>query len=174
MAQPVIDTLRLSNALEGVGIERAEAEGAARALCDEFGEHVVARGDLDAGFERVAGEFKDVRAQLREVNARFTEVNAEFKAVRAEMDKGFTELRGGIQSLTTTFRYTMAGIGLMLAFLSAIAGFAVFDRAASHPGPAPQAAWIVVPGATATLATPATATQATATQAVATQGVGDP
>ena len=148
MAQPVIDTLRLSNALEGVGIERAKAEGAARALCDEFGEHVVARGDLDAGFERVAGEFKDV-------NARFTEVNAEFKAVRAEMDTGFTELRGSIQSLNTTFRYTMAGIGLMLAFLSAIAAFAVFDRAAAHAGSAPQAAWIVVPAATATLATPA-------------------
>ena len=148
MAQPVVDTLRLSSALQEAGVERAQAEGVARALGDEFGEHVVARGDLDAGFARVEGEFKDVRAQFREVDAQFKEVHAEFNAVRADMavmqarmDSGFEVLRGSMQALDSKFRYMMAGIGLVLAFLSAIAGLAVFQRIPSNAGPVPHTVW---------------------------------
>ncbi len=187
MAQPVVDTLRLSNALQEAGVERAQAEGVARALGDEFGAHVVARGDLDVGFARVEGEFKDVRAQFRDVHAQFKEVGAqfkdvhaqfkevgaqfkdvhaqfkevgaEFKAVRAEMavmrsdlegridalgvrmDSGFEVLHGSMQALDSKFRYMMAGIGLMLAFLSAIAGLAVFQGLPSNAGAAPHAVW---------------------------------
>ena len=173
MAQPVVDTLRLSNALQEAGVERAQAEGVARALGDEFGAHVVARGDLDVGFARVEGEFKDVRAQFKDVHAQFKEVGAqfkdvhaqfkevgaEFKAVRAEMavmrsdlegridalgvrmDSGFEVLHGSMQALDSKFRYMMAGIGLMLAFLSAIAGLAVFQGLPSNAGAAPHAVW---------------------------------
>ncbi len=50
MRQPVVDTLRLSDTLRKVGMEREQAEGVARALGKEFGEHVAVQGDLDAGF----------------------------------------------------------------------------------------------------------------------------
>lgn len=169
MAQPVIDTLRLSNALQEAGVERAQAEGVARTLGDEFSNHLVARGPFDAGFERVSGEFRDVHARFRDVGAEFTavharfrevdaefkavharfhEVDAEFKAVRSEMavmrsgmDSGFEVLRGSIEALDSKFRYMMAGIGLMLAFLSAIAGLAVFQRIPADAGLVPGAAW---------------------------------
>lgn len=168
MAQPVIDTLRLSNALQEAGVERTQAEGVARTLGDEFSNHLVARGPFDAGFERVSGEFRDVHARFREVDAefkavhaRFGEVDAEFKAVRSEMavmrsgmDSGFEVLRGSIEALDSKFRYMMAGIGLMLAFLSAIAGLAVVQRIPADAGLVASPAWTApeAPAAPATTA----------------------
>lgn len=172
MAQPVIDTLRLSDALQGAGLDRAQAEGVARTLGDEFSNRLVARGDLDAGFERVTGEFKDVHARFREVDAEFKAVRAEMAVTRSElearidtlgvrMDSGFEVLRGSIEALDSKFRYMMAGIGLMLAFLSAIAGLAVFQRIPADAGLAPGTAWTApeapAPATTTTPLQPASA-----------------
>ena len=154
MAQPVIDTLRLSNALQEAGVERAQAEGVARTLGDEFSNHLVARGPFDAGFERVSGEFRDVHARFREVDAEFKAVRSETAVMRSGMDSGFEVLRGSIEALDSKFRYMMAGIGLMLAFLSAIAGLAVFQRIPADTGLVPGAAWTApeAPAAAATTA----------------------
>ena len=157
--QPVVDTLRLSHVLQESGVDRAQAEGMARALADEFGEHVVARGDLNTGFERVWSEFKAIRTDMdAEFKAMRTDMDAEFKAMRTDMDAEFKAVRSdieklevrmeaGFEMLDSKFRYMMAGIGLMLAFLSAIAGLAVFDRMPSTTKPVAEAAW-TAPAAT--------------------------
>ena len=156
--QPVVDTLRLSNVLQESGVDRALAEGMARALADEFGEHVVARGDLNSGFERVWSEFKAMR----------TDMDAEFKAVRSDIEKLEVRMEAGFEMLDSKFRYMMAGIGLMLAFLSAIAGLAVFDRMPSTTKSVAEAAWTVpaatgVPAETATASVPGQAVPETPT-----------
>ena len=218
MAQPVIDTLRLSNALQEAGVERPQAEGAARALGVEFGEHVVARGDLDVGFERIRGELGEVRgdmdtrfervwSEFREVRSdmdtRFERVWSEFREVRSDMDTRFervwsefgkvrsdmdtrfervwSEFRDvraemtvmksdldakidtlgirmetGFNALDSKLRYLMVGMGLMLTFLSAIGGIAVFQQFPSGSDSTPQAAWTEPPtlGQATTITTP--------------------
>ena len=200
MAQPVIDTLRLSNALQEAGVERPQAEGAARALGVEFGEHVVARGDLDAGFERIRGElgevrsdmdtrfervwseFRDVRSDMdnrfervwsefgkvrSDMDTRFERVWSEFRDVRAEMtvmksdldakiDTLGIRMETGFNALDSKLRYLMVGMGLMLTFLSAIGGIAVFQQIPLGSDTTPQAAWTAPPtlGQATTITTP--------------------
>ena len=102
MAQPVMDTLQVADALQRSGMEREQAEGVAGTLGTQLGEHVAVRMDLDLGFERI----------LAHVDERF-----------AQVDKQFAELRGETKSLHTKFNVLGVGVALALAFLGVIAGF---------------------------------------------------
>ena len=129
MVQPVVDTLRLSETLQEAGVDRAQADGLARALGDELGEHVVARAGFDAGFEGIRAEFKLVRSEMA--------------VMRTELDTRIDALRASLQTIDSKLRYMIAGMGLMLAFLSAITGLVVYQRPAAHAGPTPQGVWLV-------------------------------
>ena len=65
MSQPVVGTPELCDALRKTGMEHEQAEGVARALGKELGEHVVTQGDLQVGFEQVRGEIQAARAETQ-------------------------------------------------------------------------------------------------------------
>ena len=52
MAQPVMDTPQVADALQRSGMEREQAAGLARTLGTELGDHVAVNKDLDPEFER--------------------------------------------------------------------------------------------------------------------------
>ena len=98
MSQPVIDTLQVADALRRTGMEQEQAEGLARTLGAELGEHVAVRRELDNGFD-------GIRAQM---NARFEQVDARFDRMEARMD-----------ALAGQFRF---GLGLVVALFAAVVG----------------------------------------------------
>ena len=106
MAQPVMDTLQVADALQRSGMEREQAEGIASTLGTQLGDHVAVRKDLDLGFERV----------LAHVDERFAQVDKQFAELKGE-------LTGEIKSLHTKFNVLGVGVALALAFLGVIAGF---------------------------------------------------
>ena len=96
MSQPVVDTLRLSDALRKAGMEREQAERFARALGDQLGDHVVAQGDLHAGFLEVRGEIQSVDHR---VDLARTELGGQIQVLDGKIDGVRTELGGQIQVL---------------------------------------------------------------------------
>ena len=115
MSQPVIDTLQVADALRRTGMEQGQAEGLARTLGAELGEHVAVRRELDAGFV-------GVRAQM---DTRFAEVDARFERMEARLD-----------ALAGQFRF---GLGLVVALFAAVVGvIGVLHANAPAPEPASQ------------------------------------
>ncbi len=113
MIQPVIDTLQVADALRRM--EQEQAEGLARTLGAEFGDHVAVRRELDTGFD-------GMRAQM---DARFQQVDARFQQVEARLD-----------ALAGQFRF---GLGLVVALFAAVVGvIGVLHANASAPEPMPQ------------------------------------
>lgn len=106
MAQPVMDTLQVADALQRSGMEREQAEGVASTLGTHLGEHIVVRKDLDLGFERI----------LARVDERFAQVDKQFAELKGE-------LTGEIRSLHTKFNVLGVEVALVLAFLGVMTGF---------------------------------------------------
>ena len=121
MGQPVVDTLQLSDALRRTGVDRDQAEGIARALGNELGEHVTARGDLEA--------FR-------------SDVDAQFELFRSDVDSNFASVRAEIRALdtkfTTRFNVLTVGVALTLAFLAVLTGLNLFPRTPADVAPAPS------------------------------------
>ena len=134
MRQPVIDTLQLSDALQGTGMERTQADSLARTLGQELREHVAVQSDLDAGFQSVRSEFTQVRSEVAQVRAEVKVLEATFQ---------------------TKFNYVLVGSGLIL---STVVGFGVVDRLAPAVAPvsggAPAAGAERIPQATSDPGTP--------------------
>ncbi len=120
MAQPVMDTLQVADALQRSGMEREQAEGVASTLGTQLGDHVAVRKDLDLGFERILAHvderFAQVDKQFAQVDERFAQVDKQFAELKGE-------LTGEIKSLHTKFNVLGVGVALALAFLGVIAGF---------------------------------------------------
>ena len=96
-------------------MEQEQAEGLARTLGAELGEHVAVRRELDAGFV-------GVRAQM---DTRFAEVDARFERMEARLD-----------ALAGQFRF---GLGLVVALFAAVVGvIGVLHANAPAPEPMPQ------------------------------------
>ena len=159
MAQPVVDTLEMADELKSTGMEQDQAEGLARALGTQLGEHVVVRKDLETGFEsiraRMDKRFGDVDMRFVQVDARFVQVDARFVQLEAQMDKRFGEvdkrfgevdgrlgqLQGGINALGVRldalagqFKFMFAVSALLVAMLAACMGM-VGVMLASPPAP---------------------------------------
>ena len=49
---------------------------------------------MDAGFERVDGDIRDLRVEVKEVRE---QMHGEFRSVRAEMQEGFKDVRSEMQ-----------------------------------------------------------------------------
>ena len=128
MGQPVVDTSRLSDALQNAGVEREQAEGTARALSAEFEDHVAVRGDLDAGFERVRSEVALVRSDLE-----------------ARIDGVRSDLGGRIAALDSRFSVVGVGAGLILALLTLLVGIDLYDRTTPASAIVPPAALETLP-----------------------------
>ena len=143
MGQPVVDTLRLSEGLRDAGVEPRQAEGMARVLGDELGEHVVVQKDLDAGFAAMGAEFVATRAEFATMGAEFVATRAEVAAMRAE----FVAWRSEVN---TKFNWVAWGIGLMLAFTSALIAIGLIDI--NGPSPAPVSVTVHPPVASGTAA----------------------
>ena len=137
MAQPVVDTLELSEALRDSGMEPEQAGGVARALGEQLGEHIAVRGDLDLGFEQVRGEtalmrteldasIQDVRGEMKLMR---TEIDASMTLMRTELDASIekvrTELGAEVASFRKEVRILLVAFGLMS---SVLLGFGAFDR----------------------------------------------
>ncbi len=93
MAQPVIDTLQVADALHRSGMEREQAEGFARTLGTQLGEHVAVGKDLDIGFNRISAR----------IDERFARIDERFKAMDGKLN------------------LLLVGAGLALAYLAVIA-----------------------------------------------------
>ena len=104
-------------------MEQEQAEGLARTLGAELGEHVAVRRELDAGFVGVRAQM-DTR--FAEVDARFEQVDARFDRMEARMD-----------ALAGQFRF---GLGLVVALFAAVVGvIGVLHANAPASQPIPQA-----------------------------------
>ena len=115
MGQPVVDTLQLSDALRRTGMDRDQAEGIARAIGSELGDHIPVRGDLEA-----------LRSSI---DARFLEVDAKIENVRSD-------IRALDTKFTAKFNVLGIGAGLALAFLAVLTGLNLLPREAP-PAAAP-------------------------------------
>ena len=103
MAQPVMDTLQVADALRRSGMERAQAEALAHTLATQLSEHVVVRKDQELGF---AGIRAHVDEQFAQVDKQFAELKS--------------EIRGEIKALDTKFNVLGAGMALALAYLAVL------------------------------------------------------
>ena len=147
MAQPVIDTLQVADALQRSGMEREQAEGVARTLGTQLGEHVAVGKDLDIGFNRISAHVDERFAQHRaHVDERFAQhrahVDERFAQERADVDERFARIYqrfakvdeqfvridGRFQALDERFKaldgklnLLLVGAGLALAYLAVIA-----------------------------------------------------
>ncbi len=156
MSQPVVDTLELCDALRRTGMETEQAEGVARALGKELGQHVVTQGDLQVGFGQVRSEIQAARAEtgaLRaetqagfqqaraetqaafqqaraETQAAFQQARAEIQAVDHKVDLVRSDLGGRIESLHATVKTTLTGVALAIAFLALVTGVGIFRTGA--------------------------------------------
>ena len=135
MTQPVIDTLRVSETLQQYGMAREQAEGVARMLARELGEHVAVQSDLDTGFQGVRSEMALMRSELE----------ARIGEVRSELEAKIGDVRSDLKALNTKFNL---GFGMLVAFLSMLVGIgllnldrtsAMSSRAAQVSLPAPAA-----------------------------------
>ena len=144
MVQPVMDTLRLSERLQGAGVERGQADGMARALGAELDEHVVVRKDVEAGFAGVRAEIALTRSNLEgEIALTRSNLEGEIALTRTELGDQIDRLR---TEINTKFTW---GFGLLLAFLSVLVGLGLIT--VNKPTPATPAITYVpwmVPGAT--------------------------
>jgi len=151
MAQPVIDTLAVADALERTGMEREQAKGLARTLGTELGDHVAVQSDLEAGFDGIRGQmdtrfahidarfaevdarfahvdarFVQVDARFAQVDARFVQVDARFAELEAKVDTIAADLRGDIKALGTRLEalggQLKFGFGLLVGMLAVVMG----------------------------------------------------
>ena len=118
-SQPVVDTLKVANEMEGRGMDREQAQGLAQVLGDELGERVVVHKDLD----RVHSEIANTR----------TDLNASIKGVRSEVDKVRTNLDAKIDVLRAEMTGRLDGVNSRLTMLTValpliLAGLALLDR----------------------------------------------
>ena len=90
MSQPVVDTLQLSDAFRKTGMEPEQAEGMARALGEELGEHVAVKGDLQSGFRQVRS---DLRAEIQQVRS---DLGAEIQQVRSDLGAEIQQVRSDL------------------------------------------------------------------------------
>lgn len=119
MAQPVIDTLAVADALQRTGMERKQAEGVARTLGTELGAHVAVQKDLDAGFEGIRAQMDK---RFAEVDARFARVEAEIHAISADvraLGAHIEALGDRLTGLDGQFKF---GFGLLAAMLAVVIG----------------------------------------------------
>ncbi len=148
MSQPVIDTLQVADALRRTGMEQEQAEGLARTLGAELGEHVVVRREFDTGFDGIRAQmdtrfaevdarFEQVDARFEQVDARFEQVDARFEQVDARFDRMEARMDARMDALAGQFRF---GLGLVVALFAAVVGvIGVLHANAAAPQPAPQA-----------------------------------
>ena len=115
MSQPVVDTLRISEALRKTGMEREKAEGLARVLGDELGDHVVARGDLQTGFLEVRGEIQSVDHRV--------------DVARIDLVGQIRILDGRIDALDSKLTFMIAGVGLFVAAVTLANAMGFFQPA---------------------------------------------
>ena len=136
MAQPVIDTLQVADALQRSGMEREQAEGVASTLGTQLGDHIAVRKDLDLGFERVLARvderFAQVDKQFAQVDKQFAQVDKQFGQVDKQLAELKGELRGEIKSLHTKFNVLGVGVALALAFLGVIVGLLAVIAGLDH------------------------------------------
>ncbi len=134
MSQPVIDTLQVADALRRTGMEQEQAEGLARTLGAELGEHVAVRGEFHAGFDGIRAQMD---ARFAEVDVRFAEVDARFEQVDARFDRMEARMEARMDALAGQFRF---GLGLVVALFAAVVGvIGVLHANAPTPQPMPQA-----------------------------------
>ncbi len=157
MSQPVVDTLQLSDAFRKTGMESEQAEGMARALGEELGEHVAVKGDLQSGFRQVrsdlraeiqqvrgdlGAEIQQVRAEVRQVRSDLgaeiqqvrCDLEAKIQAVDNKVDVLRAEVSAKIDGLNWKLTFLVGGFGLLLTVLTVVSGMGLLDRAppASH------------------------------------------
>ena len=126
MSQPVVDTLELCDALRKTGMEHEQAEGVARALNKELGEHVVTHGAMQAGFLEVRSDIQGARAETQQVR---TDLQAEVRAVDHKLDLVRSELGGRIDAVDSKLTFMVAGFGLVLTVLTVAGGMGLFQLA---------------------------------------------
>ncbi|MDE0348723.1 MAG: hypothetical protein OXM56_03315 [Gammaproteobacteria bacterium] len=126
MAQPVIDTLAVADALRRTGMEREQAEGVARTLGTELGAHVAVQRDLNAGFAGIRAQmdtrFAEVDARFAQVDARFTRVEAEIHAMGADLRALGAHIEALGDRLTGLDGQFKFGFGLLAAMLAVVIG----------------------------------------------------
>ena len=136
MRQPVVDTLQLCDALRKTGMEREQAEGVARALGRELGEHVVAQGDLHAGFLEVRA---DLGAKIQAVESKIEAVDSKVQALDSKIEAVQFGLSAKIGAVDSKLTFLGTILGLALALLAALTGIGVFQRPAPSLGDAAAA-----------------------------------
>ena len=104
MSQPVVDTLRLCGLLRKTGMEREQAEGMARVLGEELGEHVAVQGDVQSVFRQVrsdlCAEIQQVRSDLgAEIQKVRSDLGGEIQQVRHDLGTEIQQVRGEVQQV---------------------------------------------------------------------------
>ena len=168
MSQPVVDTLRLCDLLRKTGMEREQAEGMARVLGEELGEHVAVQGDVQSGFRQVrsdlgaeiqkvrsdlgaeiqqvrhdlGGEIQQVRNDLGgEIQQVRNDLGGEIQQVRHDLGARIQAVDGKIDSVHSMLKFLGTGVGLALAFLAVIVAMGIrAPSSGAWNAPAPPAA----------------------------------
>ena len=143
MAQPVIDTLEVADTLLRAGMEREQAEGIARTLGTQLGEHVAVSKDLDIGFSHMRAHVDERIAHIDEriahIDQRIAGIDQRFAQERAHVDERFAQERAHVdkrfasvderlgriderfKALDGKLNVLLVGAGLALAYLAVIA-----------------------------------------------------
>ena len=114
MSQPVVDTLRLCDLLRKTGMEREQAEGMARVLGEELGEHVAVQGDVQSGFRQVrsdlGAEIQKVRSDLgAEIEKVRCDLGAEIQKVRSDLGAEIQQVRHDLGTEIQQVRNDLGG-----------------------------------------------------------------
>ena len=111
---PVIDTLRLSDALCGVGIPRDQADGVARALGGELAGRVTVRGDLEVvrtGLEsKIDGVANDLEVVRTGLESKIDGVANDLEVVRTGLESKIDGVANDLEVVRTYLESKIDGV----------------------------------------------------------------
>lgn len=145
----VIDTLKFADRLKNAGFPPPQAEGLARALGDELGEHMVAKRDLDDAVQAINATIETLDAKFesrfeamdQKFESRFEATDQKFESRFLALEPRFDTIDARLESQhresSTRFNVLFGTVALGFTLVIGLIGYSLFSpRPAGPPSPA--------------------------------------